>query len=147
MTYSPWAALAALPTITVGYHELDGRVGIYFDDLKTIVLQLPALQLQVERRCTLAHELAHHHLGHTFCADRRTALRQEVEANVIAARWLIPIETYISIRLWTRCEVEMAQELWVDLPTLWSFREALTRLERCQVEQRLYEAQGEWGAA
>lgn len=136
----PWAVLAALPEITLGEHELHGALGLYFDDLKTIILATGLLQVQ--RRCTLAHELAHFRLGHTACADRRSARRQEVEAEVIAARWLIPLEALVRARLATAHPAELADELWVDVPLLDARLASLTRDEERTLEQRVRACEG-----
>lgn len=135
MTYSPFAHLRALPHVTLGFHELGAISGLYFADLKAIVLQKGLLQ--VERRCTLAHELAHHRLGHTSCYDRKANRLQEAEAESVASRWLIPMESYVAARLWSIHVCEQADEAWVDA-RMWHARsESLTREERRTVEERL----------
>lgn len=145
--FHPWRELRALGHISFGEQDaVDALDGVMFRDIATILLRKGLLQ--VERRCTLAHELAHYLLGHATCLDRRSNLRQELEADVVASRWLISLEDFIRVRLWTKCEVEMADELWVDLPMLQVYREStLTREERAEVRARLHEAQAEWGAA
>jgi Zn-dependent peptidase ImmA (M78 family) len=73
---------------------------------------------QTERRCTLAHELAHHRLGHTGTCDPATSSRQEAEADALAARWLITLEDLADAELWGRHPSEVAEELWVDVRML-----------------------------
>lgn len=141
--FSPFAELRGTPQVTLGFHELGKLKGLYYDDLKTIVLRKGLLQ--AERRCTLAHELAHHRLGHTACHDRRGTRLQEVEAEVVAARWLIPLEAYVRARLWSHHDGEQAEELWVDVPMLHARREGFTEAERAYVEARLRGR--EWEAA
>lgn len=143
--YHPWRALRALEAMTQGWHDIPTVDGVLFTDLQTVLLRRGLLQ--AERRCTLAHELAHHHLGHTGCSDRRSLRRQELEAEIIAARWLIPIDDYIRARLWSRDEHEQAEELWVDVPILRARAESLTIEERTTVQDAVRAAQGEWGAA
>jgi Zn-dependent peptidase ImmA (M78 family) len=133
-----------METVTQGWHDVPTVDGVLFADLQTILLRRGLLQVQ--RRCTLAHELAHHHLEHNGCADRRSLRRQELEAEIVASRWLIPLDAYIRARLWSRHEEEQAEELWVDVPILRARADSLTRAERTLVQDRVRAAQ-EWGAA
>lgn len=137
MTFDPWCALAALPEITQGEHELqEGVLGLYFADLQTIILRKGLLQAQ--RRCTLAHELAHYVLGHTACLDRRSALQQETEAEFVAARWMINLDDLAAAEAWGRSLCEVAEELWVDIPMLLARRYGLTVQERAEVTARVW---------
>jgi hypothetical protein len=71
---------------------------------------------QVERRCTLAHELEHLRRGDRGCQP------EVVEARVrhAAARWLLPDPgTVADALVWAGGDLEVAaDELWVDEPTL-----------------------------
>jgi hypothetical protein len=71
---------------------------------------------QVERRCTLAHELAHIDAGHTTCQP--DAVERRIRNR--AARYLLPDPHEIAEALvWSRGDVhEAAEALWVDEPTL-----------------------------
>lgn len=83
-------------------------------------------QLQVERRSTLAHELAHIELEHTQgCtgADERAALE-------LAARWLVSLEHLVDAARWARSIHELADELWVDVDTITTRLDTLTERER-----------------
>ncbi len=131
----PWRALREQPAVSIGYRDLGEHAGMYLADLDVILLHTKLLQ--VERRCTLAHELAHRRLGHTACYDRKSARLQEVEAEVVAARWLIPMEAYIRARLWSPHACEQAEELWVDVPMLHARGDGFTLEERSCIEQRL----------
>lgn len=145
MTFHPWRLLRSQEWMTLGYHDLDLLDGAYFADIQTVMLRRG--MLQVERRCTLAHELAHHHLGHAGCRDRKAAVLQEIEADAVASRWLIDVEALVRARLWSPDEHVQADELWVDVRMLRARRESLTRDERLYVQSRVCAAQGEWGAA
>lgn len=93
-------------------------------------------QLQVERRCFLAHGLAHKDLGHSGVCDypdgRRQATRFEGEADELAARRLIRLPRFIDTLCWTDDKDEAADALWVTRHIL------DVRLERMYAgEQRL----------
>lgn len=65
--------------------------------------------LQVERRCTLAHELAHVDLGHTSCDDAKA----EQAACRRTARQLISWDALVDVFKWAHNAHEAADELWV----------------------------------
>lgn len=65
--------------------------------------------LQVERRCTLAHELAHIDLGHHGRQDRK----EEDRANRLASHRLIDWHHLTDAFRWARTTHEAATELWV----------------------------------
>ena len=66
-------------------------------------------QLQVERRCTLAHELAHIDLGHTG----KTTVAEEQAARRYAAQKLITWDALVDVFKWAHNAHEAADELWV----------------------------------
>lgn len=74
-------------------------------------------QLQVERRCAVAHGLAHKDLGHSGTCEypdsRRQASRAEREADELAARRLIRLQDFIEVLCWTDDKDEAADALWV----------------------------------
>jgi Zn-dependent peptidase ImmA (M78 family) len=86
-------------------------------------------QTQVQRRCTLAHELAHIELGHTDGCRHR----DEAAARELAARRLIDLDRLLAAWKWATSEAEMADELWVDTDTLRTRIETLTDDEKAQV--------------
>lgn len=73
--------------------------------------------LQVERRCSLAHELGHRALGHSGQCRHpdaaRIGVRQERDADVWAATRLIELEDLADALCWTSCPDQAAEELWV----------------------------------
>jgi Zn-dependent peptidase ImmA (M78 family) len=81
------------------------------------VILLEARDSAAERRSSLAHAIAHLDLEHRS-ASGRVDSRQEREADVLAARRLIPLEALADTLRWTRDEAEMAAELLVDRETL-----------------------------
>lgn len=86
---------------------------------------------QVERRCTLTHELVHIENGDTNCncplAERR--------ARAETARRLIPIEDLIRHIAWARSIHELADELWVTETVLMDRLEGLSPEEQALVDQ------------
>src|SRR5690606_41718859 len=82
-------------------------------------------QSQAQRRCTIAHELAHIELGHTGgCTGA-----EEAQARRLAARWLIDMDRLLDARAWSEELEEVAEERWVDLDTLYARLDALTAQE------------------
>lgn len=71
-----------------------------------------------EKRCSLAHAVAHLDLGHTSSPLGFFDRRMEAEANDLAARRLLPREALAATLCWTRYREEIAEELQVDVPML-----------------------------
>lgn len=99
--WNPWATLASLPDLLVGYRHLPTRIGggIAGHSTRTgrPVVALAKGLTQVERNAALAHELIHHERGlqaHTpgmpaTWAPRRAADETAVRREV--ARRLVPV--------------------------------------------------------
>lgn len=66
-------------------------------------------QLQVERRCALAHELAHIDLDHTT----KPTVAEEEAARRLAAQKLITWDALVDVFRWAHNAHEAADELWV----------------------------------
>lgn len=64
---------------------------------------------QVERRCTLTHELIHIERNHTGCQPASV----ELEVSMETARRLIPIDDLANALRWSNRPHELADELWV----------------------------------
>lgn len=77
---------------------------------------------QVERRCTLTHELIHIERKHTGCQSASV----ELEVCLETARRLIPIEALVSALRWSNCPAELAEELWVTPDVLYDRVRVLT---------------------
>ena len=71
-------------------------------------------QLQVERRCALAHELAHIDLGHTT----KPTVAEEQAARRFAAQKLITWDALVDVFRWAHNAAEAADELWVTVDVL-----------------------------
>ena len=135
--YHPWRTLRALDTrIEVIWQHLDDDVLAETDGHSTIWMD--PRQRQAKRRCTLAHELAHIELGHT---DGCTP-REDVAADRLAARRLIDMHRLLDALRWAEDLREVADELWVDEPTLMARLDALTDDERAQIVQLYEEIEG-----
>ena len=126
--YHPWRDLRARAHLSLRWAVLpllavtDGA-SIYMD----------SRQSQRQRRSTLTHELVHLDRGDTTCQSSRVERAVEAEA----ARRLIPLDALVDALLWSQDETEMAEELWVDVPTLVARIEGLTEAERDHVEAAL----------
>ncbi len=86
-------------------------------------------QTQVERRCTIAHELAHIELGHV---DGCTT-REDREVDLLVARRLIEMPDLLDALRWAEDLREVADCLWVDEATLLARYDGLTREERAEI--------------
>jgi hypothetical protein len=109
--FHPWRALRALPKITVKWvHLSDKRALTNGVD----VIWMDKSALQVERRCSLTHELIHIEEKHTSCQP--LAIERKVRAE--AARRLIPIGDLAAALAWAHSFHELADDLWVTSAVL-----------------------------
>lgn len=99
---------------------------------QTIIMR-PDL-LQAERRSVLAHELEHIERG-PFPGWARE--REEEAVNAAAARRLIGIRALGEALAWSLDPHEVADELWVDVPTLQARLRHLHPSERHYLRRRL----------
>lgn len=95
---------------------------------------------QAERRCTLTHELVHRERG-PVPSDPAAAAAEERAVDGIAARRLITLPSLLDGLQWTRDPHQLAEHLWVDLPTLRARMAGLDPIEVAELENRL---DGEW---
>jgi Zn-dependent peptidase ImmA (M78 family) len=93
--YCPWRDLASRPHLAFVVTRLPVADGWYLPDVPGIVLD--DRLTRVQRRCVLAHELAHIDLGHhqqvagNGPGTDRLARRNEAAADRLAARRLLPL--------------------------------------------------------
>ncbi len=121
--YNPWDHLhATFPSVRVEFARLDGRCG---ETNGRDLIRLDKRLLQVERRCTLAHELVHLEAGE----GRPCSASREREVNQIAAARLVPFEALVKAARWARSPLELAEELWVTPLMLEARCETLTASE------------------
>jgi Zn-dependent peptidase ImmA (M78 family) len=121
MRYSPWRELRHRPDIDLHWTKDDdylrGADALWFPETREIVMD--ARLLQVSRRCALAHELAHVVREDGPCLDPLAQTRQEVAADRLAARWLIPDTEVLAAGLnGAASHGHAAQTLWVTLHML-----------------------------
>lgn len=119
--WNPWRTLRA-----IGDHETPGGIvygtrplpsgNAWWVPSQRIILMRPGLK-QVQRRCALAHELAHVELGHSGQCEYGDADRQGARAELAADEWaahrLITLSALADVLVWTDDPAEAADELWV----------------------------------
>lgn len=129
--FHPWRHLRGLAHVEVFFLTLSGRRRAATNGVDVIVMH-PRLN-QAQRRCALAHELAHIELGHTDGASPV----EERAAAVLAARRLIRADALADAMLWSQHPHDVADALWVDVETLTTRLEHLHPAERHYLTQRL----------
>lgn len=144
MTAHPWRTLREMPEVEVYWTRdsavLDGAQSWWYPQQSLIVMD--SRLRQVQRRCALAHELAHRERDDGPCSDDRSAWRQEVAADRYAARWLIDIEKLGDAIVWAHSLAEAADELWVTGHMLQVRLDALHPAERHHLRRRIDERDG-----
>lgn len=131
--WHPWRVLG----------RMKGVIVEWTDDLPTDVLgdtdgrrhiRMANGQLQVERRCTITHEMIHVERGHSGCCDEKAEARVRREA----ARRLVPIRALGDAYVFWGDDLEaLADDLWVDISTLRTRLETLHPAERGYLERRV----------
>ncbi|MBF6411247.1 hypothetical protein [Nocardia farcinica] len=88
---------------------------------------------QAQRRCALTHEIVHLERGPVPRNPVLAAAEERIVSD-IAARRLIPLRSLLEAFMWTRPTNfhDLADELWVDVPTL---RIRLSGLDRHEVAE------------
>lgn len=136
VVWHPWRSLGRSPELEVRWTE-DLPFGV-LGATDGARIWLDSRQLQVERRCTLAHELEHVARGHTSCVGERA----EQEVRQAAARRLVTLEAMLNVATWTDSLEEAADELWVDLDTLYARLDGMTVDEKDQLVERYRALEG-----
>lgn len=127
--YNPWIHGADLNVHVITRVLPLTMRGCWHFPTRTVILSRRLTQ--VERRCTLAHELVHVERG-----DTGPCPGQERAVHAVAASRLIPVEDLALAFLLHAHEIDQAAELWVDLSTLRTRVAELTDAERAFVEGR-----------
>jgi hypothetical protein len=139
MGWNPWRHVGQhYPGVVVETRaELPGRLWGLTDGA---TIWLCRLLDQAARRSTLAHEIVHLERG-PVPADARGRAREERAVSAEAARRLITIDALADGLAWTRDPDQLAEALWVDVPTLKARMGSLDPVEVAELEHRL---DGHW---
>lgn len=114
LIYHPWRVLGRHWPHVALEHTDDLPPGRRADTNGTDEIRMRRRLLQVERRCSLTHELIHLEHGHTGACSPG----HEAGVDREAARRLIPWERLLAAVRWARSESELADELWVTVHVL-----------------------------
>lgn len=110
--FHPWGILRKLSHIRLTWADLPVGILGYTNGVDEIVMDRRLLQ--VERRCTLTHELVHIEYGHTRCQPAKV----ERQVCAEASRRLVTIEQLLKHLPWARNLSELADDLWVTSAVL-----------------------------
>lgn len=117
MTYNPWLdAAQRYPGVHIEWHPITPARAFWCPEQQVIIVDESISR--AERRCALAHEIAHMDTG-----DRPTELcwfaaRQETAADRLAARRLVDVHELAAVVRWCRDPREVAEALDVTLAVL-----------------------------
>ena len=94
----------------------------------------------MHRRCTLTHELIHLERG-PVPTDPIGRAREELLVDIEAARRLITLDELVEALRWTREPNELADQLWVDQPTL---RTRMSHLDPVEIAELEHHLEDQW---
>lgn len=131
--HHPWRWIGRhLPEWTVLFVPLPaGEWGT--SDAATRTIEIDRTLLQVQRRCTLEHEVQHAVRGDV---GPQSAWRER-QVSEAAARQLVPLNELVEAAIWAVDITELADECWVDVDTMQCRLDTLTDEERAQVKQAI----------
>lgn len=133
--YDPWGDLSQRTYLRVEFVDMPtGRRGIIRDG----AILIDQHQLQVERRCTVAHELVHDE-RRIYPTDPVLKAREETLVETTAARRMIALPDLLDAlrHCSTRLATELADHLWVDQPMLKARMADLDPVEVAELEHHL----------
>lgn len=137
--YNPWAHVQGFPDVLVVLDELEHAEAYWEPDERVILIDRRLSQ--AERRCRLAHELAHLEAGDEHCChgpdSGRLAARQELRADAAASARLIDLDALADALTWALDPQEVAEALHVDVRTVRARVRHLTADEKSYIERRL----------
>lgn len=105
--FHPWGILRKLSHIRLNWADLPPGILGYTNGIDEIVMDKRLLQ--VERRCTLTHELVHIEWGHLRCQNEKIERKVRAETS----RRLVTLEQLLQHIPWARNRHELADDLWV----------------------------------
>lgn len=130
-TYSPWDDLASRPDLTYGTTRLPHGDEWWLPQRRAIITD--SRLSRVERRCALAHALAHvDHQDVCQPDNARVAGKQETWADQDAAHRLIALDDLAVALRWSSRPSEIADDLQVTEDVL------QTRLDHLHPSERAY---------
>lgn len=117
MTYNPWDdAARRYPEVHIEWHPILPAHAAWAPGEDVILVDESISK--VERRCALAHEIAHMDTGDLPTANCFFGRRQETAADKLAARRLVDIRRLAAVARWCADARELAAELDVTLNVL-----------------------------
>lgn len=129
--WHPWRVLGRMKHVTVEWTD-DLPHDVLGETDGVCRIRMRNGQLQVERRCTITHEMIHVERGHTGCCDEKAEARVRREA----ARRLIPLTALAAAIVFHGEDwPAVADELWVDEDTLHIRLGALHPAERGYIDR------------
>lgn len=135
LTYDPGRdAATRYPDWVIRHRPLLGVPEVMCPDRRVILLERG--HSAAERRCSLAHAVAHIDLGHTAAVGWWSE-RQEAAADRLAARRLMPIYPLTDAVVWSESREELADVLGVDLHMLEVRARSLHPAERALIARAL----------
>jgi len=137
--FHPWRRFRALGDAwRLVWHHPDDSDNLGETDFEARTISLRSDLTWEERRCTIAHEVIHAERGPAPIA---LVEREELIVRRLAARRLLPDIRVVGEALaWSQCRVRgAAEELGVDVDTLWDRLDALHGWEHFYLKNRLAE--------
>lgn len=123
--FHPWAALGEWEHVVVDWRD-DLPDGMRGATNGHDIIWMDKKLIQVERRCTIAHEMVHIEQGHEYCQPPKV----ERQVRAVTARRLIRFEDFVDVSRWALSAGDAADCLWVTEQVLTDYIEALTEAER-----------------
>lgn len=130
--WHPWRRLRDLAETRLEWQDTDDEWGHY--DFAADCITIATGMTQAERRCTLTHELIHRERGPV---PEHLREKEEEIVRDLSARRLIPMRDLAEAMLWSYDEYEIAEELWVDEPTVADRLRNLSEAERTFLREEL----------
>lgn len=136
--YHPWRALRRLRNLTLHWtHDVpDGELACI--EYETAEIRMRPNLSQAQRRSAITHEIVHYERGPVPGWLRA---REEVAVSREAACRLITYEDLARAMVWACDDHELADQLWVDVPTARARLEALTPAEADHLHRLLDSAE------
>lgn len=115
--YNPWLdAFQRYPQVHIEWHAIAPAHAIWSPSHDVILVDENISR--AERRCALAHEIAHMDTGDRSTDSCWLSARQETAADRLAARRLVDVNELAGVVRWCRDPREVAEELEVTLSVL-----------------------------